>query len=68
MNKPNFSLPAHILNAKIHNKQSLFPPDFSMLGKGRCPVCFTKLYKLLKKEGYSYCKSKKHKGSKVWKI
>lgn len=42
---------------KVFNPQTLFPPNFEMLQKFRCPVCSRKLYWRVDKK-IAYCKSK----------
>lgn len=37
---------------RVHNPKTLFPPNFEMLQKNKCPICFKKLYPNLKKTIY----------------
>lgn len=42
---------------KVHQPKSLFPPDFTLLSKNKCPICGRKLYLNVKKTMFR-CKSK----------
>ena len=43
---------------RVEYDQTLFPPDFTVLSKGVCPLCFGKLKRT--GTGVSLCRSKKH--------
>jgi hypothetical protein len=42
---------------KVHNPKTLFPPNFEMLQKNKCPICGRKLY-IPRNKKIAYCKSK----------
>ena len=45
---------------RVFPPESLFEPDWKMITKYRCPVCFNKL-KFMRTKEMVYCKSRKHK-------
>jgi len=47
----------YLARFRVHNPTSLFPPDFSLLSKNKCPICGRKLYGNVKKTMFR-CKSK----------
>ena len=45
---------------KFYTSSTLFPLDFSLLQKRKCPICYEKLYEM-KNKPFFYCKNKQHK-------
>lgn len=49
---------------RIFHEITLFPPDWELLKKNRCPICGNKL-KENKQKTIRYCKGKKHRNNFV---
>lgn len=56
---------AKLATLTIRYQSGLFPPDWKMLLKGRCPVCMCCLH--LTEKGLYICKGKKHRKTFVIK-
>lgn len=55
----NIKIEDYLKKFKVHNPQTLFPPNFENLQKNKCPICGRKLY-LTKNKKIAYCKSKQN--------
>lgn len=53
----NINITEYLQRFKIRYPKSLFPPNFEMLQKNKCPICFHKLY-LNRQKTMARCKQK----------